>query len=267
MFCSGMMCPADRQRRRPRSPRPRCLRQRPRLATFAFTVTQWNDIVIRHFLPRGGCRMNKSNIVSAFSEEQTQRLTGVTVAQLRYWDRTNFFTPSLADENRRRPYGRVYSFQDLVCLKILNTLRNEARVSLPHLREVKDKLAHLGDDMWARTTLYVLNRKVVFDNPDTRQREEIVSGQGVLQIPLQVVQSNMERAVKELWKRDKATVGKIQRTPGIASNKPVVAGTRIPVSAIKAFREAGYTIEQIREQYPVLTDVDIRAALKHGEAA
>src|SRR5712671_650116 len=107
-----------------------------------------------------------SSVVSAFSEEQVQRLTGITAAQLRYWDRTRFFAPSLADENRRRPYSRVYSFRDVVCLKILNVLRNDSKVPLPHLREVKDKLAHLGDDLWAKTTLYILNKKVVFVNPD-----------------------------------------------------------------------------------------------------
>jgi uncharacterized protein (DUF433 family) len=208
-----------------------------------------------------------ANVVSAFGEEQVQRLTGVTATQLRYWDRTDFFVPSLAAEDRRRPRSRVYSFRDLVCLKVINTLRNEAKVPLPHLRDVKEKLAHLGNDMWTRTTLYVLNRKVIVDNPETRRKEEIVTGQGVFQLPLQVVQSNMERAVKELWKRDETTIGKIQSTRGIVSNKPVVAGTRIPVSAIRAFHEAGYTIEQIREQYPVLTEDDVRAALKRGRAA
>ena len=207
------------------------------------------------------------SVISAFSEEEVERLTGITAAQLEYWDRTNFFVPSLAEENRRRPHSRIYSFRDIVCLKILNTLRNEARVSLPHLREVKEKLAHLGDDMWAKTTLYVLNRKVIFDNPQTRRKEEIVTGQGILQIPLQAAQDSMERAVRDLWKRDDKTIGKIQRQRGVAGNKPTVAGTRIRVSAIKAFREAGYTIEQIREQYPVLTKEDIVAALDYGKAA
>jgi uncharacterized protein (DUF433 family) len=207
------------------------------------------------------------NVVSAFSEEQVHRLTGVTAAQLRYWDRTSFFVPGLAAEDQRHPRSRAYSFRDLVCLKVLNTLRNEAKVSLPHLRDVKEKLAHLGDGMWTRTTLYVLNRRVIFDNPETRQKEEIVTGQGVLEIPLRVIQSDMERAVKELWKRDETTIGKIQRKRGIAGNRPVVAGTRIPVSTIKAFHEAGYTVEQIREQYPMLTEDDVRAALKYGKAA
>jgi uncharacterized protein (DUF433 family) len=207
------------------------------------------------------------NIISAFSEEDVERLTGITGWQLRYWDRTRFFVPSLADENRRQAYSRVYTFRDVVCLKIINTIRNESRVPLQHLREVKEKLQHLAEDMWAKTTLYILNRRVVFLNPETDQPEDVVSGQGVLQIPLRVVRSDMERAARSLRERDEATIGKIAQHRGLAGNKPVIAGTRIPIKSIKAFSDAGYSIDQIREQYPVLTDADIRAALKHGKAA
>jgi uncharacterized protein (DUF433 family) len=206
-------------------------------------------------------------VVRAFSLEQVERLTGITRRQLVYWDRTRFFIPSLADENRRTPNSRIYSFRDVACLKVLNTIRNEIRVPLPHLREVKEKLAHLGEDMWARTTLYVLNRRVVFDHPETEQKEEVVSGQAILQIPLRVVQSDMEKAVKSLLARDPDTVGRIEKNRGIASSEPVVAGTRIPVRAVKAFKKAGYSIRQIREQYPSLTDEDIKAALSYGKAA
>lgn len=194
-------------------------------------------------------------------------MTGISKNQLRYWDRTTFFVPSLADENRRRPHSRIYSFRDVVCLKVLNALRNDARVPLPHLRIVKEKLAHLGDDVWAKTTLYVLNRKVIFHNPETSRKEEVVSGQGVLQIPLRVVQGNMEKAVRSLWKRNEKTIGKVQRKRGVASSAPVIAGTRIPVDTIKAFAEAGYSVREIRAQYPILTERDIRAALAYDEAA
>jgi DNA-binding transcriptional MerR regulator len=207
------------------------------------------------------------SIISAFSEEDVEHLTGITVRQLRYWDATRFFVPSLADENRRQTYSRVYTFRDLVCLKVLNTIRNESKVPLQHLREVKEKLQHLGEDLWARTTLYLLNRRVVFLNPETDRPEEVVSGQGILQIPLKVVRSDMERAVRSLRQRDATTIGKISQHRGLAGNKPVIAGTRIPIKSIKAFSEAGYSVAQIREQYPILADADIRAALKHGKAA
>lgn len=210
---------------------------------------------------------DSNGVVSAFGEDHVEHLTGVTKGQLRYWDRTGFFSPRLADEDRRRPNSRIYSFRDVVCLKILNTIQNEIRVTLPHLREVKEKLAHLGDDMWAKTTLYVLNRRVVFDNPDTSQIEEVVSGQAILQIPLQVVERDMHKAVRAFWAREQDTVGQIERKRGVASSQLVIAGTRIPVRAIKAFGEAGYSIKKIREQYPVLTEEDVRVALDHGEAA
>ena len=207
------------------------------------------------------------NIVAAFTEEQVERLTGVSVRQLRNWDRTGFFVPSLAYEDRSQPLSRLYSFRDLVSLKILNSLRNELNVSLQHLRQVKDKLAHLGDDMWSRTILFVLNKRVAFENPETRAKEEIVSGQGILQIPLEVVTGDMRRAVDAMRKRDEALVGKIERKKGIANSKPVIAGTRIPVSSIKAFADEGYTVEQIRAEYPTLTDADVIAAINHKNAA
>jgi uncharacterized protein (DUF433 family) len=207
-------------------------------------------------------------VVSAFTEDHVERLTGISQRQLRYWDRTGFFAPSLAYEDRRSPYSRLYSFRDIVSLKIVSALRNEANVPLPHLREVKEKLAHLGDDVWAKTTLYVLNRRVIFDSPGNRDRkEEVVSGQVMLQIPLKVVSGSMEEAVRALRKRDDAAIGKIERRKNIAHNQAVIAGTRIPVRSIKAFAEAGYTTKQIQKEYPTLTAEDIKAALAFVAAA
>jgi uncharacterized protein (DUF433 family) len=206
-------------------------------------------------------------LISAFTEDQVARLTGISKGQLRYWDRTKFFTPSLAYENRRTAYSRLYSFRDVVCLKVVNALRNEAKVTLPHLREVKEKLSHLGDDLWSKTTLYILNKRVVFFNPETDRKEDVVTGQGVLQIPLRVVSSDMEAAVKAMRRREESAIGRIERQRNVAANQPVIAGTRIPVRSIKAFADAGYSVDEIRKEYPTLTEKDIRAAIKYGAAA
>jgi uncharacterized protein (DUF433 family) len=212
-------------------------------------------------------RESSSVVVSAFTEDHVERLTGVSQRQLRYWDRTGFFVPSLAYEDRRSPYSRLYSFRDVVSLKIVSALRNDANVPLPHLREVKEKLAHLGDDLWATTTLYVLNRRVIFDSPDMDRREEVVSGQVMLQIPLKVVSGNTEEAVKALRKREDAAIGKIERRKNVAHNQAVIAGTRIPVRSVKAFADAGYSVEQIQKEYPTLTAEDIQAAISFEAAA
>lgn len=206
-------------------------------------------------------------VIAAFTEEQVERLAGVSQRQLRYWAADKFFVPGLAFEEEGMPAIRMYSFRDLVCLKVINALRNDAKIPLGHLREVKDKLAHLGDDLWAKTTLYVLGKKVVFDNPETGGKEEIVSRQGVLQIPLLVVSGNMEEAVKMMRRRNTASIGKVEKKRGVSHSQPVISGTRIPVKSIQAFAEAGYSIDAFIEQYPTLTKEDITAAINYKEVA
>ncbi len=206
-----------------------------------------------------------AEIISAFPEDQAERLTGVTVHRLRHWDRTGFFAPSLAADNRRAPYSRIYSFRDLLSLKVLRALRDDAGCSLQHLRDVRDKLAHLGDDLWSKTRLYVLNKKVVFYDEEKDELREPVSGQMVLQIPLRIVRSDMEHAVKALSKRQANDLGRIERKRNVSHNAAVIAGTRISVGAIKRLAEDGFTTDQILSEFPALTGADVEAALKYRD--
>ena len=207
-------------------------------------------------------------VVSAFTEDQVARLTGVTVSQLRRWDYTNFYNPEFADENRRNPFSRIYSFRDIVSLQILNALKNDLGISLQHLRKVKDKLAHLGDEKWSSTKLYVLKKEVVFHDEIEDELRAVVSGKIVFQpIVIEVVKSNMEQAVRRLRSRDDSKIGTVERHLRIAHNAWVIGGTRIPVRAIREFDKSGYTVDQILQEYPTLTRQDIIAALSHGKAA
>lgn len=206
-------------------------------------------------------------VVSAFTEDQVVRLTGVSRRQLRYWATDKFFIPSIKMEDDNLAELRLYGFRDLLCLKIINSIRNESKVSFPELRKAKERLAHLGSDMWAKTTLYVHRKKIVFDNPETGQKEETSTGQGVLEIPLQVIAGKMEDAVRAMRQRDREAIGKIDDKRGTRASHPVIAGTRIPVSAIQAFHRAGYSVEAIQRQYPSLDTGDIEAAITYKEVA
>ena len=138
---------------------------------------------------------------------------------------------------------------------------------LAELLKTKQRLAHLGDDLWARTTLYILGKRVVFDDPETGGRQEASSGQGVLQIPLRVVTGTMEGAVRAMRERKSALIGTIDRKRSVAQNQPVIAGTRIPVRSLQAFAKAGYSVAQINAQYPGITARDIEAALTYEDVA
>jgi DNA-binding transcriptional MerR regulator len=203
-------------------------------------------------------------VIQAFSEENVARLTGLTVNQLRHWDRTGFYTPSFAEDNRKAAFSRIYSFLDIASLRVLSELRKQ-NVSLQHLRQVSDTLSHLGAERWTKTTLYVLKKRVVFLEPETDKPREVVSGQYTFSLRLIDVVQDIQKDIDALRRRNDSKVGKIERSRWVAHNAYVIAGTRIPVSAIKEFHEAGYSVGKIQREYPDLTPKDIKAAIAHKE--
>mgnify|MGYP001555190814 CR=1 FL=1 len=60
-------------------------------------------------------------------------------------------------------------------------------------------------------------------------------------------------------------IGRVVQSRFIRHNDVVLAGTRVPVSAIKNFAEAGYSADQILSEYPGLSRRDVEAALTFGD--
>ncbi len=52
--------------------------------------------------------------------------------------------------------------------------------------------------------------------------------------------------------------------PKIMLGKPVIRGTRLPVEIIVEKLAYGETLEDLKEDYPFLTDEDVRAALLYA---
>jgi uncharacterized protein (DUF433 family) len=57
---------------------------------------------------------------------------------------------------------------------------------------------------------------------------------------------------------------RISVDPKILSGKPVFKGTRIPLSIVLQMLRDGATFQKIIEEYPKLTEDDIRAALDYS---
>jgi uncharacterized protein (DUF433 family) len=208
--------------------------------------------------------MSQNALIAAFSEEHVVRLTGLTHGQLRSWDRAGFFQPRYAYEDRHVPYSRVYSLQDVVGLRTIAVLMKEYKISLQKLRKVAEELIKRGYDHWADLKLYVIKGQVHFRPPKTNDIESVWDGQ-LAMVPVIDVINDVEARVKQLKKRDESQLGHIERNKYVVRNSPVIAGTRIPTAAIRRFKEAGYSVEQIVKQYPTLTPEDVQAALAHEE--
>jgi DNA-binding transcriptional MerR regulator len=88
---------------------------------------------------------NQNDVIhSTFTAGQAAKASGVAYCQINYWANTGFIVPSI-QKARGSNTCRVYSFRDLVALRVAGRLR-EAGIALSGLRKVVKKLLQLGYD-------------------------------------------------------------------------------------------------------------------------
>lgn len=207
-----------------------------------------------------------------FSVDQVSRLTGLKKGRLAYWHNTDFYTAEHAGEPQR-PYGRVYSFLDLVALRTLAVLVNQHHVYLGELRKVAKELSDRRGD-WAGFTFYVGGR-TVFWKPSGASNQNIRSahppGQVEMPVAMDQITRDVQQAVAAAKRRSDDEIGKIEQHRAVAQNAHVLAGTRIPTLAVWSFHQEGFDSQEIQRQYPRLMPADIDAAIaferrRHAQA-
>lgn len=203
--------------------------------------------------------------ILAFSAEQVCRLTGLSLRQLRYWDHTEFFSPEQGSEYGYGAFTRIYSFRDVVGLYTIATLRKKFTFSLQKLRSVGRYLHKHHDTPWSGLALFVAGREIIFRDPSDPEAyvSTLRPGQRVLPIEMEKVAHHVEVKARRFQKRRRSQIGKIERQRFIVHNSPVLAGTRIPTSAVWNLHAAKYNVEAILREYPRLTPDDIRAAIAY----
>lgn len=205
--------------------------------------------------------------IVAFSAENVCRLTELTPRQLQYWDRTGFFSPRYADENRRSAYSRVYDFRDVVGLRTIALLRYQCNVPLQQLRKVGAWLKEHYEAPWSSLRFYVGGGKVYFDDPRTGDRMAgHPAGQIAFPFEMQQVEREMSESAERLKERTEDQIGRITHDRHVLHNAPVLAGTRIPTVAVWNFHEDGYDTEAILRAYPRLTAQDVDAAIEYEQS-
>jgi DNA-binding transcriptional MerR regulator len=82
-------------------------------------------------------------VEQAFTAEQACRLTNCTHHQLRYWDRVGLVKPTVQKSGGRPGVRRLYSFRDLVALRVVRSLLDNG-MSLQRVRRAWDYLRREG---------------------------------------------------------------------------------------------------------------------------
>jgi DNA-binding transcriptional MerR regulator len=143
-----------------------------------------------------------------FRVPEVCKIVGITYRQLDYWARTELVTPSVRDASGSGTQ-RLYSFQDLVTLRVIKSLLDTG-VSLQRVRKAVEHLASM-DRSVAGVTLMSDGRGVYEAHSPEAVVDLLMQGQGVFAIALDRVQEDVESAiVKESRKagtRRRAAVG------------------------------------------------------------
>ncbi len=89
--------------------------------------------------------------MDGFTAQQACQFTGCTPHQLRYWDRVDLLRPSIQSTGGRPGRRRLYSFRDLVALRVVKSLLDNG-MSVQRVRRAWDYLrrsagmdAHLSE--------------------------------------------------------------------------------------------------------------------------
>lgn len=200
----------------------------------------------------------------AFTADQVTRLTGLSERQLRDWEKTGFFNPQYGDEEPRRPYSRLFSFQDVVGLRTIALLRNRYHIPLQELKKVGRWLSEHHDTPWASLRFYVGGRRVYFDDPTTGARIATnPRGQVAFPIEMEKIAGEVRKEIVHVRARPTDKIGQVTHKRNVVQNASVLAGTRVPTEAIWNFYRAGYDVDAIIQEYPHITPDDVRAAIQH----
>jgi DNA-binding transcriptional MerR regulator len=142
---------------------------------------------------------------TGFGASAVLKLTGISYRQLDYWARTRLVGSSIR-QAAGRGSRRVYSFQDLVALRVVGQLR-EAGVSIQTIRRAVKWLRSHADKPLSTLALAAKGNKVfaLTDDP-AKLIEAAAEGQVVLAISVEKVARHLERGVTEISEPREVTI-------------------------------------------------------------
>ena len=81
---------------------------------------------------------------NAFTSKQACYLSGCTSHQLRYWDKVKLVSPSIQSSNGKPGVPKLYSFRDIVSLRVVKTLLDNG-MSIQRVRRAWKYLSKNGN--------------------------------------------------------------------------------------------------------------------------
>ena len=205
-------------------------------------------------------------MADAFNQELAARIAGLSKRQLDYWDEIGLVQPSIAHKGG---WGmpRLYSFRDLIKLKVAAQLRRKVRPG--DMKLTMDAFEEHGFDDPFVTIQFVETQsggRFAWVHPgtgelfDAHHGEEIDQTVEPFDLKLRDLRTGLEETVQKMTARRHGKVGTVRNLQG---SRPVIEGTRVPTAKIAGLIEGGWNQNRILAAFPNLTADDVDAALSH----
>jgi len=193
----------------------------------------------------------------AVTRETAAKIARLSQRQVDYWAKTDLVPASIDSAVSAHRRVRLYGFLDLLALSVAAELKRRG-VSLQHIRQIVRHLKARGyDHPLTQLTYATIDNQVYFQRADGTWEGSLRPDQIVLPevLNLRPIRDRITEAVH----RDRTQAGQTERRRGTLGSKPVLAGTRIPVDAVRRYLLAGRSSADVLEAYPDLVEADIEA--------
>jgi len=199
-----------------------------------------------------------------YDTRMTSALSGATVSQLQFWRKPGRSGPLLAPAGSEPGHRALYSFEDVVALRMFVLLRQ--RTSLQRIRKAVSFLRdqHPESHLSAHSLKASPRGRTIVWLSDDGDYIDVVERPG--HPGFRVV---MDEIFRPFVTEDGRSVPDLHEpAPGVTidgdvrSGYPVLAGTRLPFDAVSSLAEDGLTDEEIVALYPTATHVGIAGALE-----
>jgi DNA-binding transcriptional MerR regulator len=193
----------------------------------------------------------------ALPRARAAALSGLTVRQIDYWDRTGLLHPTVQAKLTPHRSTRLYGYTELLSLLVIAELRRRG-VSLQHIRRLMRTLGERGYEEPLTQIRYATHGPSVYvQRADGSWASDVAVDQLVIHdvLDLELLVSRL----RSLSVRDPETIGRIDRRRATLGSKPIIAGTRVPVETVRRYLDHGAKPSEILRAYPVLVEQDIEA--------
>ncbi len=158
--------------------------------------------------------------MDGFTSLQAGRFTGCTGNQLRYWDKIGLVKPTVQATGGRPGVRRLYSFRDLVALKVVNSLL-EGGMSLQRVRRAFEYLrGSAGLDEHLSSVKLVTDGQSIFKicKTDGDILDALKQGQMTFFVAIDELAGEVDQGVNEFLRDRDQFVAGAAHSPSTRSN-------------------------------------------------